>query len=166
MRMKITRRQAIATASAMGAASAMPTPERYQLGAMSQIYRAIPLDEALERIRRSGFRYLSPGPVHAAQLRFTPEMAAEQRNETKRKIRDAGLTPCMSLGGFSAELAKPGGLDKYLAEIDLCAEFGIRVMVGGGPWYFQKFPTLPKRNTAWQKEDGEVYCALENSRHT
>jgi sugar phosphate isomerase/epimerase len=90
-------------------------------------------------------------------------MTSAQRAAMKRKIQDAGLTPCMSLGGFSAELTRPDGLDKYLAELDLCAEFGIPVMVGGGPWYFQKFPNLPKRNTVWQKEVAEFYSTLEKA---
>lgn len=52
---------------------------------------------------------------------------------------------------------------KYLAELDLCADFGIPVMIGGGPWYFQKFPNLPKRNVVWQKEVADFYTALEKA---
>jgi sugar phosphate isomerase/epimerase len=130
---------------------------------MGQIIRNAPVDEALERIRRAGYRYLCPSRVHAKELTFTPEMTSAQRTVIKRKIQDAGLTPCMSLGGFSAEPGKPGGLEKYMAELDLCADFGIPVMVGGGPWYFEKFPNLPKRNVVWQKEVTEFYTGLEKA---
>jgi len=160
--MNMTRRQAILAATA-ATASATPLRERYQLGCMSQIYRSTPVDEAFERIRRAGYQYLCPGRTHAGESTFTPEMTSTQRATVKRKIRDAGLAPCMSLGGFAAELAKPGGLEKYVAELDLCADFGIPVMVGGGPWYFQKFPNVPKRNIEWQKEVSDFYAALEKA---
>jgi sugar phosphate isomerase/epimerase len=158
----ITRRQGILVA-ASAAAYSKPPRERYQLGCVGQILRSTPVDEALERIRRAGYRYICPSRTHARESTFTPDMNAEQRATMKRKIADAGLTPCMSLGGFSAEPGKPGGLEKYLGEIDLCAEFGIPVMVGGGPWFFEKFPNLPKRNSLWQKEVADFYAALEKA---
>ncbi len=160
--MTITRRQAILAASA-ATASAMPPRERYQLGCVGQIFRSTPVDESLERIRRAGYRYLCPSRVHTGESTFTPAMTSAQRTAMKRKIEEAGLTPCMSLGGFFAEPAKPGGLAKYFGELDLCAEFGIPVMVGGGPWYFDKFPNLPKRNLVWQKEVTDFYGALEKA---
>jgi sugar phosphate isomerase/epimerase len=141
----------------------MPPRERYQLGCMTQILRSAPVDEALERIRRAGYRYICPSRVHAQESTFTPEMTSAQRAAIKRKFREAGLTPFMSLGAFSADLINPDGLQKYLTELDLCADFGIPVMVGGGPWYFQKFPNLPKRNVVWQKEVADFYVALEKA---
>lgn len=161
--MSITRREAILAAAGAAAAAAKPAPERYQLGCVGQILRSAPVDEALERIRRSGFRYLCPSRTHAREQTFSPEMTPAQRAAMKSKITAAGLIPCLSLGGFSAELSRSDGLNKYLAELDLCAEFGIPVMVGGGPWYYQKFPTLPKRNTVWQKEVADFYSALEKA---
>src|SRR5688572_23241026 len=161
--MTLTRRDVILSAAATAATSAMPPRERYQLGCMTQILRNAPVDEALERIRRAGYRHICPSRVHAGESTFAPEMTSAQRAEIKRKFREAGLTPCMSLGGFSAELTRPGGLEKYIAELDLCADFSIPVMVGGGPWYFQKFPNLPKRNVVWQKEVAEFYAALEKA---
>jgi sugar phosphate isomerase/epimerase len=160
--MTITRRQAIIAATA-ATAYAVPARERYQLGCVGQIFRSTPVDESLERIRRAGYRYLCPGRVHAGEPAFTPEMTAAQRTAMKRKIQEAGLTPCMSLGGFFAEPGKPAGLARYLAELDLCAEFAIPVMVGGGPWFFEKFPNLPKRNTVWQREVSDFYAALEKA---
>jgi sugar phosphate isomerase/epimerase len=161
--MNVTRRQAILITSAAVAAAAKPVSERYQLGCVGQIFRGTAVDESLERIRRAGYRFLCPSRVHAREQTFSPEMTSTQRAAMKRKIQEAGLTPCMSLGGFSAEPGKPDGLSKYLAELDLCADFGIPVMVGGGPWYFQKFPNLPKRNAVWQKEVAEFYAGLEKA---
>jgi sugar phosphate isomerase/epimerase len=160
--MTITRRQAILAAAA-ATAYAAPARERYQLGCVGQILRTTPVDEALTRIRRAGYRYLCPSRVHARESTFAPDMTSAQRSAMKRKIEAAGLTPCMSLGGFSAEPGKPDGLTKYLAEIDLCADFGIPVMVGGGPWFFEKFPNLPKRNAVWQKEVADFYNGLEKA---
>src|SRR5688500_1123278 len=116
--MNLTRRDVILSAAATVAASAMPPRERYQLGCMTQILRSAPVDEALERIRRAGYRYIRPGRLQGGESTITPEMTPAQRTEIKRKFREAGLTPCMSLGGFSAELTRPGGLEKYMAELD------------------------------------------------
>jgi sugar phosphate isomerase/epimerase len=160
--MTLTRRQ-IVLAAAASTASTFPTGERYQLGCVGQIFRNTPVDEALERIRRAGYRYLCPSPVHAGAQTFTPAMTSAQKSAMKRKIQAVGLTPSMSLGGFSAEPGKPGGLARYLRELDLCAEFGIGFMVGGGPWYFEKFPNLPKRDVVWQKDVAAFYDGLEKA---
>jgi sugar phosphate isomerase/epimerase len=88
-------------------------------------------------------------------------MRAGARAELKRKMSDRGLTPVLSLGGFNADLGKPDGLGKYTQELDLCAEFGIPVIVGGGPWYFQKWPNLPKRDAEFQREADAFYSSLE-----
>ena len=53
------------------------------------------------------------------------------------------------------------GKDVADVELDLCADFDIRVMVGGGPWYYQKWPNLPKRDLDFQKEVAAFYVSLE-----
>jgi sugar phosphate isomerase/epimerase len=161
----VSRRNLLAgVAAAAASASLRAAPrERYRLGCMTMLYRAHPITRALEGIRKAGYRYVVPGRTHAGQEVFAPSMAPAARAELKTQLKDQGLTAFMSLGGFSGEITRPDGLKRYIGELDLCADFGIPVMVGGGPWYFEKWPNLPKRDRDWQKEVAEFYTALEKA---
>jgi sugar phosphate isomerase/epimerase len=134
----------------------------YQLGCMTSVYGKQPMARALEGVRKAGFQHICPGRSHA-DLAFTEALSAEQRKQLRGMIKDHGLTSILSLGGFGGEVHKPEGFRKYLGELDLCAEFGIPVMVGGGPWYFQKFPNLPKRARDWDIEVAQFYSAMEKA---
>jgi hypothetical protein len=63
----------------------------------------------------------------------------------------------MSFLGRSAEIREPGALKAWQEEMDLNLEFGIRTVVTAGPWYYTKFPNVPKRARDWQKECDEFY---------
>ncbi|HEU0142815.1 MAG TPA: sugar phosphate isomerase/epimerase [Bryobacteraceae bacterium] len=165
MERNLSRRTLLASAAGV-AASALPATAatgRGQLGCMTMLYRAHPLDTALQGIRKAGFQYVVPARAHAGKDVFAPAMPSAARAELKAKLKDHGLTANMSLGGFGPELGRPGGLEKYIAELDLCADFGIPVIVGGGPWYFQKWPNLPKSDRDWQKEVAAFYNDLEKA---
>jgi hypothetical protein len=71
--------------------------------------------------------------------------------------------PCMRFVGLTADLRTPEGFKTYLGELDLSAEFGIRTVVGVGPCYYTKFPTVPKRARDWDKECDAYYAALERA---
>lgn len=144
-------------------ATAAPATNEYQLGVMSQMYNTLPVDEAMQRIRKIGYRYVCLAPKHAGQPVFTPEMSKDERKAMLRRISDAGVKPFLSLGGFAAELKNEGQLQKYMAQLDLCADFSIPVMVGGGPWYYQKFPNLPKVDVLWQEEVKAFYGLMEKA---
>ncbi len=158
---RMTRRQLL---SALPAAAAFAqSPARYQLGVMATVFAALPLDDALTRIRKIGYRYISMSRQHAGQPVFDPAMTKPQRQAMLRRIRDLGVQPFMSLGGFGAEPTTAEGLARCLAQLDLCADFEIPVMVGAGPWYFTKFPTQPKRDRDWQQEVSRFYAGLEKA---
>jgi hypothetical protein len=38
-------------------------------------------------------------------------------------------------------------------------------MVGGGPWYYTKFPSLPKRERDWVPEVSGFYTGMEQAVH-
>ena len=152
-------RESAALAGAAGIALAAPG---YRLGCMTSVYGRQPMTRALEGIRKAGFRYIGPGRSHP-DLPFSAAAGADVRAQLKRLFADYGLRPIMSLGGFGGEPHRPGGLDKYLAELDLCKEFDIPVMVGGGPWYYDKFPTVPKRARDWEPEVAQFYAAMEKA---
>jgi sugar phosphate isomerase/epimerase len=80
-----------------------------------------------------------------------------------RRIRDLGVEPFLSLGGFSGDPQTEAGLQKYVAQLDLCADYEIPVMVGAGPWYYTKFPNIPKRERDWQVEVSRFYAGLEKA---
>jgi len=130
---------------------------------MASMYATVPLADALTRIRKAGYRYVTPSPKHAGEAVFTPELAAAERPRMLRRMKDLGVQPFLSLGGFGAEPQTEKGLAQYLAQLDLCADFEIPIMVGGGPWYFQRFPNLPKRDAEWQQEVKRFYAGLEQA---
>lgn len=146
------------------AARPAPAADRYQLGVMATLYAALPLDEAMSRIRKAGYRYISMGRRHGSENVFTPDLSPADRSRMLRRIRDLGVQPVMSLGGFGgSDPATEDGLKQYLAQLDLCADYQIPVMVGAGPWYYTKFPNLPKRELDWQKEVSRFYAGLEKA---
>jgi sugar phosphate isomerase/epimerase len=130
---------------------------------MAGMYSTLPLGEAMARIRKAGYRYICIGQKHADQPVFTPEMSKSERSVTLRKIRDAGVQPFLSLGGFAGEPSTEKGLKQYIEQVDLCADYEIPIMVGGGPWYYQKFPNLPKREKDWAEEVTRFYAGLEKA---
>lgn len=143
---------------------AAPTAERYRLGVMATMYRTQPLADAMQRIRKAGYRYISMSPKHGEETVFAPEMSKADRKQMLRRIRDLGVQPFLSMGGFGgADPSTEDGLHKYNAQLDLCADFEIPVMVGAGPWYFTKFPTQPKRERDWQPEVSRFYAGLEKA---
>jgi sugar phosphate isomerase/epimerase len=151
-----------AALAATGLAPRARAAAGYRLGCMTSVYGRQPMSRALAGIRKAGYRFIGPGRSHT-DLAFTGALDAGGRSQLKRMFQDQGVQPILSLGGFSGEPHRPDGLKRYLAELDLCAEFGIPVMVGGGPWYFQKFPNLPKRARDWDVEVGHFYAALEKA---
>jgi len=67
----------------------------------------------------------------------------------------------MAFVGHEKEITAPGGLKTYFADLDLAADFGIKTVVGMGPWYYTKWPDVPKPALEWEKECDEFYSALE-----
>jgi len=149
----------------MAAMPLMAAPaERYKLGVMATMYGSLPLEDAIARIRKAGFTYISMSRKHGAENVFTPEMTKAERTAMLRRIRNLGVQPFLSLGGFAAgDPVTDEGVNKYKAQLDLCADFEIPIMVGAGPWYFTKFPTVPKRERDWQQEVSRFYNGLEKA---
>ena len=143
--------------------SAAPPSERYKLGVMCSMYSSLPLDEAMSRIVKAGYRYVSLVRAHANVAVFAPEMSKADRSAMLRRIRDLGVQPFMSLGGFAGDPQTESGLQKWIAQLDLCSDFEIPVMVGAGPWYYTKFPNVPKRERDWQEEMTRYYLGLEKA---
>ena len=127
------------------------------------MYSSLPLDDAMQRIRKAGYRYISMAPKHGADIVYSPDLPKPERGRMLRRIRDLGVEPFLSLGGFSGDPQTAPGLEKYMAQLDLCADYEIPVMVGAGPWYYTKFPNLPKRELDWQEEVSRFYAGLEKA---
>jgi len=155
---------AVSMASAMRCLGlSSPAAEPFLLGCQTLPYRGQPLSRALEGIRKAGYQYVMPFHSHAGQPAFAPSLTAEARAASRRQFRDAGLEPFLSFVGLTKDPATPEGLKIYLDELDLCREFGIRTVVGIGPWYYAKFPNLPKRARDWEQECAVFYNALEQA---
>jgi sugar phosphate isomerase/epimerase len=160
--MEATRRQFLtqtAGLAAMTAGAAKP----YQLACQTLPYRSQPLRRALEGIRKAGYRYVMLHYAHQGQPAFSPTLGPGARAELRRLLKEEGLEPSMSFAGLMTELRKPDGLDTYMKELDLAADFGIRTVVGVGPWYYAKFPNVPKRARDWEQECAEYYALLERA---
>ena len=160
----VSRRRILSGMAALPAlvTNAAPQP-RYKLGVMAGMYSSVPLDEAMQRIRKSGYRYISMAAKHGDDIVYSPDLPKPERVRMLRRIRDLGMEPFLSLGGFSGDPQTAPGLEKYMAQLDLCADYEIPVMVGAGPWYYQKFPNLPKRERDWQEEVSKFYAGLEKA---
>ncbi|MBL8214480.1 MAG: sugar phosphate isomerase/epimerase [Bryobacterales bacterium] len=143
--------------------SSAQTAERYRLGVMATMLASLPLDEAITKIRKIGYRYISMSRRHTDGPVFAPEMTKPERTAMLRRIRNLGVQPFLSLGGFQGAPETPEGLQRYLQQLDLCADYDIPIMVGGGPWYYTKFPTVPKRERDWQPEVSRFYAGMEKA---
>lgn len=162
----VSRRRMLQAAASLPAfaPAAFPAPEeRYRLGVMATVYSTIPFDDAMTRIRKAGYRYISIAPRHAGDVVFAPELTNPQRARMLRRIRDHGLQPFLSLGGFAGDLRTAEGLKKCVDQLDLCANYEIPIMVGAGPWYYTKFPNLPKREKDWVVEVDQFFAGLEKA---
>ena len=123
----LSRRQFAGGMAAMGVLAA----PRYKLGVMTSMYAALPLDEAMKRVRKAGFNCISPARKHASDVVYSTDLPKAERARMLRRIRDLGVEPVMSLGGFGgSDPSTEAGLGRYMAEIDLSADFEIPVIVG------------------------------------
>jgi sugar phosphate isomerase/epimerase len=159
----ISRRSFLAAAATAAASAATPASDRYRLGVMAGLFSSLSVEEAMQRVRRAGYRYISIAQRHGSENVFAPELTKSDRKQMLRRIRDLGVEPFMSLGGFAADPQTEAGLAKYIALLDLNADYEIPVMVGGGPWYYTKFPNLPKREREWSEEVTRFYVGLEKA---
>lgn len=150
----------LSTAAAAATATAVPPPV---LGCATLPYSGQSLDRALEGIRRAGYRHVLPYSMHARKPVFTPALTAGERALLRRRFADAGLTPNLAFAGLGLRVNDPRTLDIYLAELELCSEFGIRTVIGTGPFRFTKFPGVPKRMGDWQRECELFYPMLERA---
>lgn len=158
----LTRRDLLQSAALAAAAPAAAAP-RYQLGCQTLPYAALPLERAIDGIRKAGYRYVMPNRMHEKQPAFTPALTPAARAALKRRFADAGLTPFMTFIGLSKDLGTPEGLKLYLDELDLYREFGIRTVVGTGPWYYTKFPNVPMRASDWKRTVDAFFVSLEKA---
>jgi sugar phosphate isomerase/epimerase len=156
-------RQIGAVPALAAAAAGAPGPERYRLGVMATLYASLPLNEAMSRIRKAGYRYISMSARHGDAPVFAPEMSKADRAAMLRRIRDLGVQPFLSLGGFRGDPQTESGLKAWIEQLDLCADYEISVMVGAGPWYYTKFPNVPKRERDWAEEVTRFYAGLEKA---
>jgi len=179
--MDIARRSFLAGAAGLAASAAIgargapaeaPRPPekgppeagpRWRLACQTLPYRGQTLERALEGIRKAGYRHVMIYHVHRGEPAFAPSLSAEARTDLRRRLGDAGLEPICSFVGLQGDVRTPAGLDLYRKELDLCREFGIDTVVGIGPWYYDRFPAVPKRARDWEKECGEFYPALEKA---
>jgi sugar phosphate isomerase/epimerase len=102
-----------------------------------------------------------PYQTHANKVVFAPTLTPAERASVRRQIQDHGLEPFMAFVGLTKESKLPERLNGYLAELDFFKECGIETVVGVGPWYFTKFPNVPKRAKEWEPEVAGFYLGLE-----
>ncbi len=161
--MNTQRREFLKQAAGLALASTMMpagVTERYRLGCQTLPYQFLPFARALEGIRKAGYRYVMLGSDHMKQPVFSPALSPAGRVELRSQLKDAGLEPFMSFLGLTANVLKPEGIQHWLAELDLCADFGINTVVVMGPKYYVHFPAQPKRIAEWERDVTEYYAAI------
>ncbi len=67
--------------AAGSAALGAPAGERYRLGVMAAMYSSLPVEEAMARIRKAGYRYISIGPKHGADVPVADRRASRFRGD-------------------------------------------------------------------------------------
>jgi sugar phosphate isomerase/epimerase len=159
----ISRRKLLSRMACVPVLAAAASEPRYKLGVMAGMYRSVPLDDAIKRIRTAGYRYISMAASHGGDVVYAPQLSKAERTAMLRRIRNLGVEPFLSLGGFGGDPQTADGLQKYIAQLDLCADYEIPIMVGAGPWYYKKFPNIPKREAEWQEEVSRFYAGLEKA---
>jgi len=71
----------------------MAAAQRYRLGCMTSLYGALPLADALGRIRKLGYRYAAPGRTHAGETVYAADLPASKRTQVRQLFRDQGVEP-------------------------------------------------------------------------
>jgi hypothetical protein len=54
------------------------------------MYRSVPLDDAMKRIRTAGYRYISMSASHGGDVVYSPQLSKAERTGMLRRIRDPG----------------------------------------------------------------------------
>ena len=103
------------------------------------------------------------GSNHQKKPVLLPSLSKDGRAHLRSQLRDAGLEPFMSFLGLTVDVTRPEGIQSWLDELDLCAEFGIRT-VAMGPRYYVRFPAQPKRASVWEKEQYATSTTRQFSR--
>ena len=135
--------------------------EKYQLSCNTLPYRAFPLARALEGIRKAGYRYVMLYQTHDGKPVFTPALSATQKSDLRKLLADNNLTVHMSFVGLSVDVSTDSGQSDYKKELDFFRDFGIKTVVGIGPWGYKKFPDERKPADEWQRECDGFYKGME-----
>jgi sugar phosphate isomerase/epimerase len=134
------------------AAPVAPAPTRFQVACMTYVYRAFPLQRALEGIAKSGYRYVAWGTEHVeADGRKVPVLAKDApAAEAKRlgdRCRDLGLQPLMLFSMVYPE--HPDGLEVLKRRIEQAHAAGMPQVLtfghtenGAYPRWLERFRVL------------------------
>jgi len=120
-RRDLLRGAAAATLLVGGPARAAAQRTRFQVACMTYVYRAFPLDRALEGIARAGYRYVAWGTEHreadgARAPVLAPDAPPAAAAALARRCRDRGLEPLMLFSTVYPE--RPGALDALKRRIE------------------------------------------------
>jgi sugar phosphate isomerase/epimerase len=108
----------------------MAEAARFGLGAFSLPYREEPLERALQGISAAGFKLVGLSHQAAGGALLPDQPTSADLSELRRKVESFDLT-------LTTLFARRGALDSVeglVADLDLCAELGVRYLLGFGPW--------------------------------
>lgn len=128
-----------------------------ELGAHTLLYRAYPLERALEGIARAGYRYVGIWNDHAGAPLIPPEAGAPQIKAVRRRIEQAGLVPRMCFR-FPAQDPRPEPALRRTVEV--AAALGIPFALSSGPSPYVRAFTQRKRDMLFYREVQEYFAAL------
>lgn len=108
--------------------SAQGIPTRFQVACMTYVYRAFPLQRALEGIRRAGYRWVAWGTEHIeAEGRrvavLAPDAPAAEAQRLAVRCRDLGLEPLLMFSNIYPE--HRSGLDTLKRRIEQAHAAGV-----------------------------------------
>ena len=85
---------------------AAPAADRYKLGVMATMYSSVPLDDAMTRIRKIGYKYVSLSRRHANEPVFDPAMSKPDRKAMLRHVVPPSSTSTIS-GRVPSRIGQP-----------------------------------------------------------
>lgn len=103
---------------------------RFDLGAHTLPYRSEPLERGLQGIAAAGFKSVGLAPEHAGTPLVSERPDRSEVASLRRRVEEYDLTPICLM----ARRGAMDGIEKLVADLDLCAEMGVPYLQVIGPW--------------------------------
>ena len=131
---------------------------RLQLGAHTLLYRAYPLERALEGIARAGFRYAGIWFEHAGAPIVPPDASFGVQDRVRRRIESFGLRPRMTFA-YPAKGTPWSAGEALRRTAEIAAGLGAGYVISAGPSPYAGKTFGPRKRDMLFLRQAEDYIA-------